>query len=208
MHPTTLYPKTRQVLLKLAPLDWLRDFYLAGGTALALQLGHRKSQDLDFFSARFPKRELLFQRMARFQPKVIQEAPGTIDLTINEVKVSFLEYTYPLLEKPVQFNKVRLAGVKDIAGMKLSAVSSRGSKKDFVDLFVILKKYSLAELLNAFEKKFQGVKFQKLHLLKSLAFFADADQDPDPEYLEKIAWEEVKKSLTRHLKNYLQSENI
>ena len=98
MYPQTLYPKTRQVLEKIKSLPSMTDFYLAGGTALALQLGHRKSIDLDFFSSNFPKRDLILQEIQILDPRITYEAPGTIDLLIDDVKVSFLEYNYPLLE--------------------------------------------------------------------------------------------------------------
>ncbi len=204
MYPQTLYPKTKQVLEKLKNLPLLKRFYLAGGTALALQLGHRKSQDLDFFTSDFPKRDLLLQALALLNPKIIQEAPGTIDLLISGIKVSFLEYNYPVINKFVVFEKVNLASVVDIACMKLSAISSRGSKKDFIDLYEILKKSDLKTLFTTFEKKFKNVKFQKLHLLKSICFFADADKEPDPQYLKKYNWQEVKNKLQQEVKNYLK----
>ena len=208
MYPQTLYPKTRQVLEKIKVLPILKDFYLAGGTALALQLGHRKSVDLDYFSSNFPKRDLIFQEIRGLNPQITQEAPGTIDVLIDEVKVSFLEYQYPLIEELVEFEKVKLASVIDIACMKLSATSSRGSKKDFIDLYVILQKYSLEELFKEFEKKFMGVSYQKLILLKSLTYFADSEVEPDPDYTLPLSWDEIKVTLEKKVKDYLQKETF
>ena len=203
MHPQTLYPKTKQVLKKLAHLPFLKDFYLAGGTGLALHLGHRKSIDLDVFSDNFPKRDVLLQNLAGLKPKVIQEAPGTLDLTIQGVKVSFLEYNYKLLEPTSTFEKVALASVIDIACMKLTAVSSRGSKKDFVDIYFILDKHPLEELLRMCQKKFSKVSYQELHIIKSLTYFDDADNDPDPDFLENISWATVKETITSKAQVYL-----
>jgi hypothetical protein len=203
MYPQTLYPKTKQVLDKLKKLSILKDFYLAGGTALALQIGHRRSVDLDFFTKKFPKRDLLLQELRPLNPSVSQEAPGTMDLLINNVKVSFLEYKYPLLQPLVNYREINLANTIDIACMKLSAVSSRGSKKDFVDLYVILQKYELNKLINDFEEKYKGADYQKVHILKSLIFFDDADEEPELDYIKNIKWEAVKTSIENKVKNYL-----
>jgi predicted nucleotidyltransferase component of viral defense system len=139
MHEATLYPKTKQILDQISSEPFLNHFYLAGGTALALQLGHRKSSDLDWFSPQFPKIQLLLQNLNKYKVTVTQTAPGTLDTLIDGVKVSFLEYTYPMIEKLVPFNGIQMASVSDIACMKITAISSRGSKKDFVDLYEILR---------------------------------------------------------------------
>jgi len=206
MYPQTLYPKTKQVLEKIKTIPSYPDFYLAGGTALALQLGHRKSIDLDFFTDKFPKRDILLQDLKPFKPRVVQENPGTLDLMVDEVKVSFLEYKYPLMQKVVEFEGTKLASVIDIACMKLSAVSSRGSKKDFIDLYFILQKHSLNQILNVFEEKYKGVEYQKSHILKSLIYFSDANSDPDPDFIEVVDWNKVKMSLEKDVKNYLNLE--
>lgn len=84
----------------------------------------------------------------------------------------------------------------DIACMKIAAISQRGTKKDFVDLYVLLQKYTLDEMLKAFEKKYTGTSYQKLHILKSLVYFDDAENDPEPDYISPIKWEDVKNLLT------------
>jgi len=208
MYPETLYPKTKQILDKIKSLPILSQFYLSGGTALSLQLGHRKSVDLDFFSADFPKRDLILQAFSQYNPKIIQEASGTLDLVIDEVKVSLLEYKYPLIGELTEFEGVKMAGVTDIACMKLSAISSRGSKKDFIDLYKILQKISLNEIFTKFEIKFKGVEYQKTHILKSLLTFDLADDDPEPDYIEKINWINVKGSIEKDVKNYLDTLQI
>lgn len=202
MYPQTLYPKTKQVLDKIKQLSILDCFYLAGGTGLALQLGHRKSIDLDFFTDNFPGRDNLISSIKHLQPKIIQEAENTLDTSIEEVKVSFLEYKYSLLNKLLDFESVKVASVIDIGCMKLSAISSRGSKRDFVDLYYILQKYSLDKLFQSFEKKFKGVKYQELHLLKSISYFGDADNDPDPDMVQGVSWKEIKKNLEQIVKTY------
>jgi predicted nucleotidyltransferase component of viral defense system len=203
MYPETLYPKTKQVLELLSAEKFLSDFYLAGGTALALQIGHRKSIDLDFFSSSFPDEITLLNALEKFNPTILNQAPKTLDILINETKVSFLQYNYPLLEKFGNHTGVNMASVIDIACMKITAISSRGSKKDFIDLYEILKTNSLEKIFLNFEKKYKNVKYQKTHLLKSLLFFNDAENDPDPDYMLAQSWDTIKLSLEKAVKQYL-----
>ncbi len=207
MYKQTLYPQTRQILNKLKKIPIVNTFYLAGGTALALQIGHRKSADLDFFIQKFPDRDILIQRLDPFSPKITQEAQGTLDVTIDDVKTSFLEYKYPLLKNFVQYEGIKLASILDIACMKLSAISSRSTKKDFADLYFILKNHPLKTLLKSFDKKFNQVSYQKIHILKSLTYFEDADQDPDPDYTTNINWSEIKNDISLKVKDYLSELN-
>lgn len=197
MHEETLYLKTKNALEKVRAEELLQSFYLAGGTALALQLGHRKSIDLDFFSQKYPPHEQLLQALKKYQPTIVQQSTGTLDIFINEVKISFFEYVYPLLENTIKYKELEIASPLDIACMKISAISQRGSKKDFVDLYFLLQKYTLDELFTAFEKKYKGIKYQRLHILKSLVYFDDAESDPEPDYIKPVKWEDVKKLLLK-----------
>lgn len=196
MYEETLYLKTKNTLSKIQDEKILEDFYLAGGTALALQLGHRKSIDLDFFSKDYPKQDVLLQSLSKYNPTIAQNSIGTLDTFIDDVKVSFFNYSYSLLKDTVTFNNVELASIIDIACMKLVAISQRGTKKDFVDLYVILQKYKFDEILEAFERKYDSMNYQKLHILKSLVYFEDAEADPEPDYLTPIKWDEVKEYLS------------
>lgn len=195
MHDDTLYPKTNIVLVALQSEAFLSQFYLAGGTALALQIGHRKSIDLDFFIAQFPSQVTLVHDLSTFKPTISQQATGTLDVYIQDVKVSFLEYPYPLINPLVTYEKIQMASVLDIACMKVIAISSRGSKKDFVDLYFILKTYSLEQIFAAISSKFVDTKYQTFHLLKSLVYFVDAEADPDPDFTTSVSWELVKSTL-------------
>lgn len=197
LHPETLYPKTREVLEKLSKERFLRGFYLAGGTALALQLGHRKSIDLDFFSSEFPRKEVVLNSLRGYILKIVQEVTGTLDLLVDDVQVSFLEYKYPMLEDRVEFLNVMMASVVDIGCMKISAISSRGSKKDFVDLYFILQSMTLVDLLKKFSEKFEGAEYSEAHILKSLTYFDDANKDPESDYLKWVNWSEVKDSIIK-----------
>jgi hypothetical protein len=173
---------------------------MAGGTALALQLGHRKSIDLDFFSQDgFIAKELLIA-LKQLKLKIIQETEGTLDIIIDDVKVSFLNYPYKVVGDFAKYEETKLASLVDIACIKLTAISSRGSKKDFVDLYYILKQMSFNELWAQFEFKYSGIEYSKLHIMKSLVYFEDAQKDPDPDFIEEITWSEIQRSLEKVLK--------
>jgi hypothetical protein len=195
MFEEAFYPKTKSVLKLIKDTDILRKFYLAGGTGLAIQLGHRKSIDLDFFTQKFPNHDLLIQSLTPYNPQIISQSKGTLDTIIKDVKVSFLKYKYPLIKETKRYKHVKVASVEDIACMKLTAIASRGSKKDFVDLYEVLQDISLKNLLILFEQKYKDVDYSKAHILKSLSYFADAKDDPNPKFIKDRDWLEIKKSL-------------
>lgn len=201
MHPETIKKKTGIVLAKIERSPTAKNFYLAGGTALAWQLGHRQSIDLDWFSRQKFSNRLIKEGLAKLGDfRLDSEEDGTIHGSLDKVRISFLFYNYKLLFPLVKSGKVNLADERDIAAMKIDAISSRGSKKDFIDLFFLLEKYSLAELLDFFEKKYQSIKYNQLHILKSLTYFEDADSEPMPIMLKKITWQQVKKQINREVK--------
>ncbi len=203
MFEQTLHTKTKSVLSNIADFTVKNNFYLAGGTALALHLGHRISVDLDFFSQEkidiFKLKQDLIE--LGFKYKVQNEGEGTLDLIINDVKVSFLEYRYSVLNSFEVYSGVNIASVMDIACMKITAISSRGSKKDFFDIWIILKQFSLREIFDAIERKFVGVDYSPMHFLKTLTYFNDAESDPDPILFVEITWEEVKDDIMKRVKS-------
>jgi len=165
---------------------------------LAIQLGHRQSIDLDWFSAgKFSNAEIKNALTKVWVFKLTSEEEGTIHGILNGVKVSFLFYGYGMLYPLVDYKNVRLADERDIAAMKIDAVSSRGSKKDFIDIYFLLEKYSLSELIGFFEKKYKKIKFNKLHILKSLVYFEDAEKEPMPLMIKKDGWEQIKKRISK-----------
>jgi predicted nucleotidyltransferase component of viral defense system len=201
MHEETLAAPARAVLEQITGKAFLEHFYLVGGTALALQLGHRISVDLDFFApSDFSLAALKEALPAVGKYTLTNEEPGTLDGMLDDVKLTFLRYPYPLLFDLVTWNGMPMADPRDIAAMKLSAISSRGSRKDFIDLYVLLNRYHLSELINLFEKKYSGVTYNKLHLLKSLTYFDDAEEEPMPTMLHPISWEEVKRGIRTEAK--------
>ncbi|MBI3952715.1 MAG: nucleotidyl transferase AbiEii/AbiGii toxin family protein [Candidatus Doudnabacteria bacterium] len=196
MHLETINAPTKRVLEKIAKSGIAKDFYLAGGTALAIQLGHRMSEDLDWFSPDKFSGDDIKKGLSRIGSlELIGEETGTVHGILDGVRVSFFYYGYPWLYPLVDFENIKLADERDIAAMKIDAASSRGSKKDFIDLYFLMEKYPLAELLHFFEKRYKKIKFNKLHILKSLTFFEDAQQDPMPIMIKPADWDEVKKKI-------------
>jgi hypothetical protein len=195
MHKEAISKSTERVLAKITGQIG-SGFYLAGGTALAIQLGHRLSIDLDWFSANDFSRNTLREMLSRAGHfELTEEEEGTMHGLLDDVRMSFLRYPYPLLFPLVEFEGSRLADERDIAAMKLDAVSSRGSKKDFIDIYFLLEKYPLSDLLEIFEKKYAAIKFNRIHILKSLSYFEDAESEPTPIMLKSVSWEEVKKKI-------------
>ena len=206
MQKNLISKKITSLLAKISETEISNKFYLAGGTALALQIGHRQSIDLDWFSAKIFKNSDLKKALSKIDKiEIIGEETGTLHLIMAGVKLSFLFYPHPLLFPVWQIKAgIKVTDERDIACMKLDAISSRGAKKDFIDLYFLLKKYSLEELLSLFDKKYKKIKYNRLHILKSLTYFQDAEKEPVPKMIEKISWRLVKEHLKKEVKNYLK----
>ncbi len=205
MFPDILDAKTKKALELVSPLVKAHKFYLAGGTALSLQFGHRHSIDLDWFIAGKIVNDKLKKDLAEIAPyKISAEDAGTLHIVLNNTKLSFLEYPYSLIYKPIKFGAILLADWRDIACIKLTAVSSRGSRKDFVDLYYILEKISLAELLKIFHQKYKKTDYSTIHILKSLVYFETADKEASPLMTEKISWPRIKQKIKQQVAEYLK----
>ncbi len=190
----------QQTLLELlSRIAEIRTFYLAGGTALALYLRHRRSRDFDFFrTEEFVPQDLLSVLRDTGAVEVLQEAAGTLTVKLRGVPTSFFRYDYPLLrplkESPWGFS---LADPEDIAAMKLAALAGRGSRKDFVDLYFYARQLApLEHALDRFREKYRGVSVDPYHLLRSLTFFDDAEAEAMPDLLVGVTWDEIKTFFT------------
>ena len=176
-----------------------RGYYLGGGTALAIYFGHRMSMDFDWFiSMQMGDALLLAQELRNAKLDFITEqiAPGTLHGSISQIRVTFLEYKYPLLKSPVFWDEMNcsLASLEDLACMKLSAVAQRGARKDFCDIYALGTKHiPLRDMLNLYSKKFN---IQDLsHVLYGLAYFDDAESERMPKMLWNVKWAEIKKTI-------------
>lgn len=197
LHKETVYPKTLSLLKGLMTLERLQPFNLAGGTALSLQIGHRISVDLDLFG----NHNLGAYRNTRHYFLFLQTSYSSIlTLSIDEIKVDFVNYIYPILKPVVKVDEIRLTSIEDIAAMKLAAIAGRGRKRDFYDLYFILRKYKLPEIIDFYKQKYpDGSEFL---IVKSLIYFDDAEQDEPPRLIEKLSWERVKKTILNQVDMY------
>jgi len=183
-----------------ALLEGLDGVYLAGGTALALRIGHRLSVDLDFFVSELFDEEAMLQRLQEVAGfSLVAKAPHTLHANIQGSKVTFPGYPYPLLFPNTLFAGVPVADARDIACMKISAIASRGTKRDFIDLYVTACEFGLVELLGLFQRKYVRTGYNRIHILKSLMFFDDAEKDPMPHMLVPLDWDNVKLFFRREV---------
>ncbi len=198
-HGEILTNLQRKALLRLGPTTAERDFYLAGGTAIALHLGHRRSVDFDWFlegRIEDPLRLATEVRTVAAPFVTGQVDRGTLYGTLYGVRVSFLEFRYRLLDPLVSWDDFgcRLAGLRDLACMKLSAIAQRGSRKDFVDLYALGHTgFHLKDMLDWYRQKF-GVE-DIGHLLYALAYFDDAETERMPRMIWKVDWKGIKTTI-------------
>lgn len=195
LQSQTVESNTLELLKSLMQKEYLDSFVLVGGTALALQLGNRESIDLDLFSnTDFASNDLLTSLLKDYQIVVNNQLSQTLITTINHVKVDFIRFHYPFIRPFLVIENIRMASLEDIAAMKLDAITGRGSKKDFYDLFFLLQHYSIEELFSFYTEKYPHQ--TTFHVARSLTYFDDADIQPNPRVFDKtITWETVKKKI-------------
>ena len=189
----TVAPGTLALTRRILALPALSRTRLVGGTALALQLGHRISIDLDVFG---PWDERLDLKGELSACGSVEDAGGSGKMrffVVDGVKVDCVAYPHPWLDPPVCEGGLRLASVRDIAAMKLAAVTRRGSRKDFVDVAFLLGRFSLTEMMSFFREKFSGA--NEYIVLRSLVYFADAEEQPLPQMLAPFDWEKAKADI-------------
>ena len=209
MFPGTLSNHAHDTLALLGKQNLLKTAYLAGGSSLALQLGHRSSIDFDFFSENdFSSKNVNKQLKKIGSYTVENETPKTMVGKFNEVKFSLFYYPYHLIGLKKPYEGVFLASPEDIAAMKLVAITDRGTKKDYIDLYFLAnKRCNFDEMFKFYEKKYHLLKSNLVTLIKSLSYFVDADGSEMPEMITKISWNEVreffKKETTRLGNKYL-----
>lgn len=192
-HREVITDEAAATLIRLRGVAALEAFYLAGGTGLALALGHRRSVDLDFFTSHAFESEPLLRRIEAVPDFALAARdPETIHASVGGVKVSFLGYRYPLLFPSRPFMGVAVADPREIACMKISAIASRGTKRDFVDLYFVAQTHGLRALFQYFAAKYAQTNYSPLHIAKALTFFEDAEKDPMPDMLAVCDWAEVK----------------
>lgn len=204
LHYKTVDDFTLELLKKLQSLRIFNEMRLVGGTSLALQIGHRKSIDIDLFGLLNVDFDALTDELKSIGDLVVLGNSKNIHTyLIDEIKVDIVHYEYPWLKNKIVSDKIHLAAIEDIAAMKLSAIIGRGSKKDFIDLYYILQQFDLAQLMSIYGQKFRdGSSFL---VLKSLVYFEDADLEAMPWMFEDLSWEEVKITIQKAHAGYVHS---
>lgn len=203
-YPQTLPQNTATLLHTFTQKnpDFLSSFYLSGGTALSLQLGHRESEDLDFFSQKPFQPEFLEHQLLEYGSLSGTElSEGTLNTYVNEVKLQFLFYPYRMIQPLVVWEGIHLSSVLDIACTKLQTVAMRGSRKDFIDVYCILTQLSLETLLQFTKEKYAESDYSETHILKSLVYFDDAESQPMPRMHQDVSWEQIKQTIITAVKS-------
>lgn len=196
LHFEILPEIQREALRRVGPAARELGFYLAGGTAVALRLGHRVSVDLDWFAqAELEPLDLaaqLRERLPGFSP--VEIGRGALEGSLGGVRLAFIRYRYPLLRQPEDAGAFRIASMDDLVCMKLAAAAQRGEKKDLYDIAAVCgSARGLEEALALYRRKFDLA--SSGHVLMSLAFFDDAEASPDPIATGGPTWPEVKRRL-------------
>lgn len=183
-------------------------FYLGGGTGLALQLGHRISEDLDFFTNQDFQPETLsryLETKTQYQETLV--SPGTLYCTLRMVKLSFIHYPVPLLFPVITFGNIEVADWRDILAEKFKTLSQRGSRKDFYDIYACytLGNLAIGDGIEILRHRFAGTGINYYHILKSLCFFDDAENEPEliqPKSPKAVSWRGIKEFFLQNLKEF------
>jgi hypothetical protein len=195
LHLNTIDEPIHKTLLALQSIDYLNQFSLVKGTNLSLRLGHRKSIDLDFFSILgFDPLQLNDLLQIDFEYEYRSNNKYMLFSYINKIKVDWVYHPFPLLQPIEVIDQIRLFSIEDISAMKLFAITKRGSKKDFFDVFQLAKTLGPKELIDNFSAKYGEDKLWMMQL--GLTYFEDAENEEDPELiLPGLSWNEVKKYM-------------
>ena len=180
-----------------------KQFRLCGGTALALQTGHRISVDADFVSDKLLNSSEIIAAVNSAFTNVTDITTGVhgVFLKINNIKVDFLSWNIPFMHKPIIIDDIRMADVEEIIAMKLFAIMQRGEKKDYMDIVSLLSKYDLTHMLEMYKSRYIGS--DELPVLRCLASFSDIENQPNPVMLNGLTWEESKNILTKKISSII-----
>ncbi len=199
---STVEPNTLALLKSLMEENAFSDMRLVGGTALALQYGHRQSIDLDFFGELSCDIEDTKAVLSKHGQVTILKETETIRIYIvNNIKVDFVHYNcYPWIEEAIVEDGIRLASAKDIAAMKINAIEGRGTRKDFVDIYYLLKHFTLSEIISFYKEKYPN--YSDFRALMSLTYFEDAEQQPMPRMFDQTTWSDMQQKILEEVRKY------
>ncbi len=204
LHKEAIGKDTLELLKTLQKDNMLKDLRLAGGTALALQIGHRTSDDLDLFTQQdFDTDQLLEYLENSYHFRLEYSARNTLRGIIDNVNLDFIAHQYPLAGNYITVEEIRMLSIEDIAAMKLNALAGDGTRaKDFIDIYFILKQFSLHQILDFYSTKY--ITRNRFHVLKSLSYFDDIDETAWPKMILEtgLTLSKLKSVLIKHIKSF------
>ncbi len=196
LHQEAITPALLDLLRSLMADEALGAFHLVGGTALALWFAHRRSIDIDLFTpSDFDSRSVAEHLVRNFAMERVEATRNTVRGMIGDIKTDLLAHVYPMIDPPQSIEGIRMASMPDLAAMKLNAIANRGSKKDFWDYATLLARYTHPEMLSFYSQKYRAA--NTWHVEKSVLFFDDAEQDPDPVSLTDATWPAIKSAIRK-----------
>lgn len=205
LYENTVAPATLGLLKELMRLQVLQPFVLVGGTNLSLRLGHRISEDLDIFANESYESDHIAPLLRDLFGKeitIVEQRIHTLLTYIRSIKVDIVLHRYPYLQSVETIDDIRFASMPDIVAMKLNAITRRGAKKDFFDIYELLDHYTLDQMLHFFEEKYASTDIG--FVVRSLVYFEEADRSKDPIMLKKNNWQQVKNKIGQVVREYWQ----
>ena len=196
LRKETVSKPTLELLKTLMNDGLLKDFFLVGGTALALQIGHRISIDLDFFNqSAFDENFLIAELESKYKFQLDYQSKNTLKGEIENIKVDFITHNYPLAKPLIKEEGVRMASPEDIGAMKLNAIAGNGTRlKDFIDIAYLSSTITLSQMVNAFEQKYASR--NPSIVLKALEYHQDINFKEVIEMVDtKYQWKAIEKRL-------------
>jgi predicted nucleotidyltransferase component of viral defense system len=204
LHFETVKPHTLALLKELMAIKVLKQFNLVGGTALSLQLGHRISVDLDFFSHDSFENEYVIQNLTshfktRFQLISRLQNKLGVFCFIDEVKIDICRHDGEFIGKIYEEEGIRMWELKEIAAAKVNAISRRATKKDFWDINELLNVFNIEEIAKFYQQKYNPM--LAIGVAKMVTYFDDAEESETPNCLKHKTWEVVKKEIFKKINN-------
>jgi predicted nucleotidyltransferase component of viral defense system len=201
LYRKTVAPETFRLLETISSIADLSEFSLKGGTALALQMGHRISVDLDFFGNKEFSPDEIVDLLQDLKPlTMISQRKNILILNVQNVKVDFVNYRYPLIADLIREGSIRLHAPEDIAAMMLAAIAGRGRKRDFYDIHFLFSLFTLRQMMDYYNRKFEDG--SEMMVARSLTFFEDADLDEMPNLVgELVPWPNVRHRILQEVRS-------
>lgn len=201
MFENVLSSPTKSLLKNFKEGSLPKGFYLAGGTAVALYLGHRRSADLDFFTpSEFVEVAWEEKLKEEFRFKLFKRDWQTLIGSIGNVKISLFGYKYKMISPKEKLYEIFIASLPDLSAMKLDTVIGRGTKRDLIDIYFLSQKFTLEKLFKDYQKKYGNLQERELMIKKALVFFEEADKEEMPEMLVPASWSKIKKWFLNEVK--------